>query len=152
MADVKVTYDKADLRQITRSFKAMEQEAYEQTQKLSGELAEYAANQIKIAARRMPRYLKGSERIAEGVRIAKSSKIGEFKYGFASQKLSGGGDTRDILYGLEFGSKRYAQFPRRGPQTGRGSRGYFIYQTLRKEQPELIDKWEKGFKQITDKY
>ena len=152
MADVKVEYDKADIRQILKSFKAMDEEAVEQSKKLSAELAEYAADQIKAAARRNNKYPKGSIKIADGVRIAKSSKIGEFKYGFASQKLSGGGTTLDILYGLEFGSKRYAQFPGRSPNKGRGNAGYFIYSTLRQEQPELIDKWEKGFKQITDKY
>jgi hypothetical protein len=152
MADVKVEYDKADLRQILKSFKAMDEEAVEQSKKLSAKLAEYAADQIKSAARRNNKYPKGSIKVADGVRIAKSSKIGEFKYGFASQKLSGGGNTTDILYGLEFGSRRYKQFPGRSPNRGRGNAGYFIYSTLRQEQPELINKWEKGFKQITDKY
>ena len=152
MADVKVEYNRADLRQILKSFKAMDDEAIDQTKKLSSELAEYAADQIKAAARRNSKYPKGSIKVADGVRIAKSSKIGEFKYGFASQKLSGGGNTQDILYGLEFGSKRYKQFPGRSPNKGRGNAGYFIYPTLRQEQPELIDKWEKGFEQILDRF
>jgi hypothetical protein len=152
MADVKVEYNRADLRQILKSFKAMDDEAIDQTKKLSGELAEYAADQIKAAARRNSKYPKGSIKVADGVRIAKSSKIGEFKYGFASQKLSGGGNTQDILYGLEFGSRRYKQFPGRSPNKGRGNSGYFIYPTLRQEQPELIEKWEKGFEKILDRF
>jgi hypothetical protein len=152
MADVKVEYNKSDLRQILKSFKAMDDEAIDQTKKLSGELAEYAADQIKAAARRNSKYPKGSIKVADGVRIAKSSKIGEFKYGFASQKLSGGGNTQDILYGLEFGSRRYKQFPGRSPNKGRGNAGYFIYPTLRQEQPELIEKWEKGFEKILDRF
>jgi hypothetical protein len=152
MADVKVEYNRADLRQILKSFKAMDDEAIDQTKKLSGELAEYAADQIKAAARRNSKYPKGSIKVADGVRIAKSSKIGEFKYGFASQKLSGGGNTQDILYGLEFGSRRYKQFPGRSPNKGRGNAGYFIYPTLRQEQPELIEKWEKGFEKILDRF
>ena len=152
MADVKVEYNRADLRQILKSFKAMDDEAIDQTKKLSSELAEYAADQIKAAARRNSKYPKGSIKVADGVRIAKSSKIGEFKYGFASQKLSGGGNTQDILYGLEFGSRRYKQFPGRSPNKGRGNAGYFIYSTLRQEQPELIEKWEKGFEKILDRF
>ena len=152
MADVKVEYNRADLRQILKSFKAMDDEAIDQTKKLSSELAEYAADQIKAAARRNSKYPKGSIKVADGVRIAKSSKIGEFKYGFASQKLSGGGNTQDILYGLEFGSRRYKQFPGRSPNKGRGNAGYFIYPTLRQEQPELIEKWEKGFEKILDRF
>ena len=152
MADVKVEYNRADLRQILKSFKAMDDEAIDQTKKLSGELAQYAADQIKAAARRNSKYPKGSIKVADGVRIAKSSKIGEFKYGFASQKLNGGGNTQDILYGLEFGSRRYKQFPGRSPNKGRGNAGYFIYPTLRQEQPELIEKWEKGFEKILDRF
>ena len=152
MADVKVEYNRADLRQILKSFKAMDDEAIDLTKKLSGELAEYAADQIKAAARRNSKYPKGSIKVADGVRIAKSSKIGEFKYGFASQKLSGGGNTQDILYGLEFGSRRYKQFPGRSPNKGRCNAGYFIYPTLRQEQPELIEKWEKGFEKILDRF
>jgi hypothetical protein len=152
MANVKVEYNKADLRQILKSFKAMDDEAVDQSKKLSGELAQYAADQIKAAARRNSKYPNGSIKVADGVRIAKSSKIGEFKYGFASQKLSGGGNTQDILYGLEFGSRRYKQFPGRSPNKGRGNAGYFIYPTLRQEQPELIEKWEKGFEKILDRF
>ena len=152
MADVKVEYNRADLRQILKSFKAMDEEAVDQSKKLSGELAQYAADQIKAAARRNSKYPSGSIKVADGVRIAKSSKIGEFKYGFASQKLSGGGNTQDILYGLEFGSRRYKQFPGRSPNKGRGNAGYFIYPTLRQEQPELIKKWEKGFEKILDRF
>ena len=150
--DVKAEYNKAELRQILKSFKAMDEEAIIQAKKLSGELAEYAASQIAQAASRQTKYPRGSSKVAEGVRISKSSKIGEFKYGFASQKLSGGGTTLDVLYGLEFGSKRYKQFPGRSPNAGRGNAGYFIYPTLRQTQPTLIEKWEKGFKEITDKY
>ncbi len=73
MADVKVEYDKADLRQILKSFKAMDEQAVEQSKKLSAELAEYAADQIKSAARRNNKYPKGSIKVADGVRIAKSS-------------------------------------------------------------------------------
>ncbi len=38
MADVKVEYNKADLRQILKSFKAMDEEAIDQSKKLSAEL------------------------------------------------------------------------------------------------------------------
>ncbi len=34
----------------------------------------------------------------------------------------------DILYGLEFGSRRYKQFPGRSPNKGRGNAGYLSTQ------------------------
>jgi hypothetical protein len=52
---------------------------------------------------------------------------------------------------FEFGSNKYKQFPiwsGSNPGGGAGSKGYFIYPTLREEQPYLIGEWEKGFDKI----
>ena len=149
MADeVKIAYDKTDLRGITRAFKGMSDEAVEAAKKESSNLAEFAADRIKIAA--ATRLVSGSaaRRIADGVKVSKTSKIGEFSYGFARQKFSGGGSTLDLLYGMEFGSNRFKQFPKRTPNKGRGNSGYFIYPTLRQIQPELVRKWEEAFSGI----
>jgi hypothetical protein len=149
MADeVKIAYDKTDLRGITRSFKAMDDEAVQAAKKESSALAEYAAGQIKISASTRQVSGTAARRIANGVVISKSSKIGEFSYGFARQKFSGGGSTLDLLYGMEFGSNRFKQFPKRTPNKGRGNSGYFIYPTLRQIQPDLIRKWEEAFNGI----
>jgi hypothetical protein len=146
MADqVKVEYDKADIRQILRSFKAMSDEAIEQSKRVGFELAGFAAGKVRAYAAGS-RYL-ASSRVADNVKISKSSKIGEFGYGYKSQKLfSGGASTLDMVYGLEFGSIRYPQFPSRRKE------GYFIYPTLRKIQPELIDKWEDSFDKILKEF
>jgi hypothetical protein len=98
-----------------------------------------------------------ARRIADGVRISKSSKIGELSFGFARQKFSGGATTQwnpleggnGLLAGAEFGSKNFKQFAPRTPRYGvRGNEGYFIYPTLRQIQPELIAKWETAFDRI----
>lgn len=148
MASDGIAYDKSDLRAITRAFKAMDDEAIDAAKRESSALAEYAAGQIKVAA--ATRIVSGTaaQRIADGVRVSKSSKIGEFSYGFASQKFSGGGTTQMLWGGMEFGSNRFKQFPRRTPTKGRGNAGYFIYPTLRKIQPEIIAKWETAFDKI----
>ena len=146
--DVKIAYDKSDLRGITRAFKGMSDEAIEASKKESSALAEFAADRIKIAA--ATRLVSGTaaRRIADGVKVSKTSKIGEFSYGFARQKFSGGGSTLDLLYGMEFGSNRFKQFPTRTPSKGRGNSGYFIYPTLRQIQPDLVRKWEEAFSKI----
>ena len=146
--EVKIAYDKSDLRAVTRAFKAMDDQATEAAKKESSALAQYAADQIKIAA--ATRTVSGiaARRIADGVKVSASSKIGEFSYGFARQKFSGGGSTLDLLYGMEFGSNRFKQFPRRTPNKGRGNSGYFIYPTLRQIQPDLVRKWEEAFSGI----
>ena len=148
MASEAITYDKNELRGIIKAFKAMDEGAVEAAKKESSALAEYASQQIKTTA--ATRQVSGvaARRIADGVKISKTSKVGEFSYGFARQKFSGGGSTLDLLYGMEFGSNRYKQFPNRTPKKGRGNSGYFIYSTLRSIQPELIKQWETAFDRI----
>lgn len=150
--DSAITYDRAELRRITGAFKAMNQEAIDQARVESSALATYAADQIKVAASKRLISGKAAQRIADGVRISKSSKIGEFSYGFASQKFSGGATTQILWPGMEFGSNRFKQFPRRTPNKGRGNAGYFIYPTLRQIQPYLIRQWENAFDKIVKEY
>lgn len=146
--EVKVAYDKSDVRAIAKSFKAMDEQATIEARKESNALAQYAADKIKIAAG--TRVISGTaaRRIADGVKVSKTSKIGEFSYGFASQKFSGGGTTAVLWPGMEFGSNRFKQFPKRTPRYKGGSAGYFIYPTLRQIQPEIIKKWESAFESI----
>jgi hypothetical protein len=126
----------------------MDAEAVDQAKRESGALAQYAANEVKAYGVGRTFGQSVVNRITSGVKVSKSSKIGEFSYGFASQRFSGGASTKDLWAGYEFGSNRYPQFPRRTPRKGRGNSGYFIYPALRKIQPELIRKWEEAFSKI----
>jgi len=152
MATETISYDRRELRAITSAFKAMSEQAIDEAKKESSALAEYAAGKIKEKAATRTVSPVAAQRIADGVKISKSSKIGEFSYGFASQRFSGGGTTRDLLYGMEFGSNRFKQFPTRTPVKGRGNSGYFIYSTLREIQPELVKQWEAAFDRILKEY
>jgi hypothetical protein len=147
-----ISYDRRELRSIVGAFKAMSDQAIEQAKKESSALASYASNEIKQTASTRTVSAVAARRIADGVKISKSSKIGEFSYGFASQRFSGGGTTRDLLYGMEFGSNRFKQFPTRTPSKGRGNSGYFIYSTLKRIQPELVKQWEAAFDRILKEY
>lgn len=148
MVDEPISYDRRELRSIITAFKAMDDEATDAAKRESGALAQYAANEIKAYGITRTFGQSVVNRITTGVKVSKSSKIGEFSYGFASQRFSGGGSTKDLWAGYEFGSNRYRQFPRRTPTKGRGNAGYFIYPTLRKIQPELVKKWEEAFSKI----
>jgi hypothetical protein len=152
MANEPISYDRAELRSIIKAFKAMDDEAVDQAKSTSNALATFAADKIKATAYGRTVASEAVRRVAEGVRISKSSKIGEFSYGFASQRFSGGATTQILWPGLEFGSNRYRQFPRRTPNRGRGNSGYFIYPTLRQIQPELVRQWEDAFSQILKKW
>jgi len=152
MANETIAYNKSDLRDLYKAFKLMDEQATEEARNQSSALATYAAEEIKTAARGRTKSGKVAQRVADGVSISKSSKIGEFKYGFARQKFSGGANTQTLWGGVEFGSNKFKQFPTYSGRQGRGSRGWFIYPTLRRIQPELINKWEAAYNRILDEW
>jgi hypothetical protein len=147
MASELVALDQTELRQVFKVLKNMGEEANDEAKRQSGALAEFARAEVIQTASR-GNNTKVSGRIAQGSRVKKSSRIGEITYGFASQKFSGGANTRDIWGGSEFGSNRYKQFPVWSGREGRGSKGWFIYPKLRKIQPEIVARWTESFTKI----
>lgn len=149
MADkVTVEYNKEDLRQLKRAFKAMDDEAVKASNELGVKLAGLMIEKIRSAASQVQ-----ERRIANTGRVSKKSKIGEFSFGYARQEFSGGADSRKnqnraplygsgILAGVEFGSNRYPQF------RARKKEGYFLFPTLKNNQPQIIDQWERAFSDI----
>ena len=140
-----IAYDKAELRAILKSFKAMDDQAIDAAKEESSALATFVQKNIFEAAG-----ARGTvaSRIAQGSKVSKSSKVGEISYGFVNQKFSGGATTRDLWGGEEFGSNTYKQFPIWSGRYKQGSRGWFIYPTLRKLQPEILAKWNLAFNKI----
>ena len=146
MATDAIAYDKAQLRSIMKAFGAMSDEAISAAKTKSNSLATYLQGKIIDAASGTRN--KIDDRVASGSRVSKSSKVGEMSFGFASQKFSGGATTQQLWGGAEFGSNKFKQFPIWSGREGRGSRGWFIYPTLRKEQPYIVDQWEDSFSKI----
>jgi hypothetical protein len=140
-------FDKNELRLVFKALKNMDELATEEAKRQSGALAEYARNEIIGAASGLQSRAVAT-RIAEGSRVKKSSKIGEITFGFANQKFSGGGDTKTLWGGSEFGSNKFRQFPVWSGKQGRGSKGWFIYPTLRRIQPYIVAEWTKSFDKI----
>lgn len=148
-----IAYDKRELAQFAKVIRNMNEIAVEETKRRVGELAQRELSEIRrIAASRG----KVADRVAQGGKVKKSSLLGEISFGFASQKFSGGAttqfntrnDTKGNRVGIgaasEFGSKNYPQFPSwSGPMPkGPGSRGWFIYPTIRHLQPTIIKEFE----------
>ena len=155
---VEVFYSEKDLKQIIKAFKAMSDEAVAESKRMGLELAQYAVGQIQGRASTIQ-----ERRIAATGRAKKSSKIGEFSFGYQKREFSGGANTsrniegsppygNGILAGVEFGSNRLNNFRARTPRMKNGgNRGYFINPTLREIQPELVNKWERSFDEILKK-
>jgi len=150
MASDAIAYDKAELRAIVRSFKAMDEEATNQAKEQTSKLADWVRGKVIDTANTSSN--KVAPRIAGGAVVSKSSKIGEISYGFARQKLSGGGTTQQLWGGYEFGSNKFKQFPVWSGREGRGSRGWFIYPTLRSVQPEIVKRWEESLSAIVKEF
>ena len=146
--DVSMAFDRQELSAVMRAFKAMDEEAIQAAKTQSGALAEYLQGKIQQTAYGRGQDSKAATRIADGSRVKKSSKIGELSFGFVSQKFSGGGNTQMLWGGNEFGSNKYKQFPVWSGREGRGSKGWFIYPTLRREQPYIVREWENSFQKI----
>lgn len=149
-----IVYDKKELIQFAKVMRTMSDIAVEETKRRVGELAQRELNEIKNVAKSRG---KVADRVAQGGKVKKSSLLGEISFGFAEQKFSGGATTqfntrRDakgnrigIGAAAEFGSNKYPQFPRwSGPMPkGPGSRGWFIYPTIRHLQPTIIKEFEE---------
>ena len=145
-------YNRGEIRAVIRAFKAMDETAIEEAKKVSGALADYALGKIKEAAGTRTVATKVATRIADNGKVSKSSKVGEISLGFASQRFSGGGTTKSLWGGMEFGSNRFKQFPRRTPTLGCGNAGYFIFPTLKAAQPHIIQEWQQAFSKIIKEF
>lgn len=147
MANDPIALDKSELAQVFKALKNLDEAAIDEAKRQSGALADYARAEIVQTADTL-RSRKVASRVATGSRVKKSSKIGEITFGFASQKFSGGANTKQIWGGSEFGSNKWKQFPVWSGREGRGSKGYFIYPTLRRIQPEIVQRWSAAFSKI----
>ena len=158
-----IFFSKKELNQISRVFRSMDDIAKEQAKTKIQNLVQKQLTSIRaIAASRG----KVAQRVADGGQIKKSSLQGELKFGFASQRFSGGattqfntrndvkGNRKGIGAGAEFGSSTFPQFPRwSGPMPkGPGSRGWFIYPTIRASQPEIIAEFEEIISDIVKEW
>jgi hypothetical protein len=141
-------YNKQQLNVIVKVIGAMSDEAIDQSKKTSNALVEHLQKKIIDASGQTQNLI--DDPIAKGSVVSRSKKatIGELNLGFAAQKYSGGGTTQKLWGGAEFGSNKFRQFPSWSGQFGKGSRGWFIYPTLRKEQPYILDQWENAFDKI----
>jgi hypothetical protein len=145
-------YNRKEIREVIKAFKAMDEVAIDEAKKVSGALADYALGKIKEAAGTRTVATKVARRIADNGKVSKTSKVGEISLGFASQRFSGGGTTKSLWGGMEFGSNRFKQFPRRTPTLGRGNAGYFIFPTLKAAQPYIIKEWQEAFSKIIKEF
>lgn len=154
MTQPAIAYDKKELMNIVKVLRQMDDTAQAEMKRLVGEIANDQLSEIRRTAAGRPN--KVAKIVADGGSVKKSSLLGEIKFGLASQKLSGGATTQfsskgekprvGIGGGVEFGSNRFKQFPvwSGKSSSGIGAKGWFIYPTVRKMLPEVINRFERA--------
>ena len=152
MAEELAAFDRTELRQVYKAFNLLGDEAKDEARQVSNNLATYLQRQIAQKAQTRVKGQRAVERIVSGSKVSKTSTTGEIRYGFAGQRFSGGANTQQLWAGYEFGSNRWKQFPSYSGRQGRGSRGWFIYPTLRAEQRKIVAQWTAAFNRILDKW
>lgn len=152
MAEEVAAFDRTELRQVYKAFSLLGDEAKAEARQTSNNLATYLQTQIAATSRSRVKGQQAINRIVSGSKVSKTSTTGEIKYGFASQRFSGGATTKDLWAGFEFGSNKFKQFPAYSGRQGQGSRGWFIYPTLRQEQKNIVAQWTRAFNKILDKW
>ncbi len=145
-------FSKRELGKLAKTFTLMGDDAIEESKIVAFEIAKMAEEEIRQAGYSRNVSSKSVRRVVEGVSISKTSKTGRLSYGFAGQRFSGGGTTQRLWAGLEFGSNRFKQFPAYSGRYRGGSRGYFIFPTLRKIQPQLTLKYISAMNKIVKKW
>jgi hypothetical protein len=151
-------YSKRELASLAKTFTVMGDDAVESARKVSYEIASLAQNEIRQAGYSRDKSAKAVRRVVDGATVSRTSKTGRLSYGFAGQRFSGGATTQKLWGGLEFGSsirprkdgtvRRWEQFPQYSGRYGAGSRGWFIYPTLRKIQPQLTLMWMREVNKV----
>ncbi len=136
-------FSKKELGRLAKAFELMGDAATDEARRESNAMAEFTLDKIRQAGYGRTVSAKAIQRVVDGAKTSRSSKTGRIDLGFAGQKFSGGATTKILWGGLEFGTKKsnLKQFPNWSGRYGRGSRGWFIYPTLRSIQPELTKKW-----------
>jgi hypothetical protein len=115
-------------------------------------IANYAAQQTRMAAPRDPRYAALGQN-AKAIR----DRVPVVEYGGAKKAgVSGGATLTQLVYGMEFGAYQEGRngwrFPPRTPRQGRGNQGYWIFPTASRIQPDIAKLWLDALDEIAEEW
>jgi hypothetical protein len=88
----------------------------------------------------------------KSLKTNKSDKAPNFTVGGNTKVTRSGTSAGTLLFGTEFGSKRFTQFPPRSTSKGRGNRGWFIFIALERFQPIITQKWLQGYEKVANEW
>ena len=160
---IKFQPDLRELRGLLKALNTMEKEANVELKDDVQGITMWMGNEIKQAAYAHPFYPRQAAVIAPTVK-GNRDRIPNVTIGGSRGRASGGANAGQLLFGNEFGGDRNAfgnktafpnggyRFPPRSPRLGRGNEGYWIFPTLRANQPEITKRWIKAVEKVFDNW
>lgn len=141
---VRFELDPKTKKSLYAAFKEMDKGANQALKADVLSISQWMANKIIEAANTAPKSAQ-AQAVAASVR-ARKDRMPYISVGGAQKRTKHGTPVGVILHGSEFGSDRYRQFPWSSGKspTGRGSKGYWIYPTLRRYQAQLTHDWKRA--------
>lgn len=149
-----------EIRALLKALNEMDNESKNALKEKVKGIASWVAEDIKRAAASAP-MPKQSTRVAQTTR-ANKDRVPSVTIGGSRVKFSGGAVSGDVLYGSEFGADPTSisgkfpnggrRFPYRSPDRGQGSQGYWIYPTLRANQPKITREWHEAVDNVLDNW
>jgi hypothetical protein len=144
---IRVKVNDYELRKLLATFGKMDDVAKNDMKKIANDLTQQAAAFVTSYAYNAPNPAQANA-IMKSLKTNKSDKAPNFTVGGGTKVARSGVKAGTILFGTEFGSNRYKQFPPRSRPKGRGNRGWFIFIALERFQPTITRKWLEGYERI----
>jgi hypothetical protein len=148
---IRVKVDDYELRKLLATFKRMDDIATKDMRKISESLAERAARFVTSYAYNAPNPAQ-ADAVMKSLKINRSDKAPNFTVGGNTRVTRNGAKAGTLIFGTEFGSDKYKQFPPRSKPKGRGNRGWFIFIALERFQPIIVREWLQGYEKIANEW
>tara|TARA_R110000868_G_C10913922_1_gene765168 strand:+ start:362 stop:898 length:537 start_codon:yes stop_codon:yes gene_type:complete len=160
-----------DLKNVYAAFRTLTDEASTELKSQVTAISAWTAAKIQVAAGQA-RYMPiQAERVAQSVR-ANKDRIPNVTVGGSKKNFSGGAAVGEVLFGSEFGAEPYLarrkngsnlgansfgtnngrRFPPMSPPLNGGNEGYWIFPTLRREQPYITSAWTTAVENVLNNW
>jgi len=149
-----ISVDDADIRAILKAFGKMDEIAKTDMKKVANQLADQAAQEVAAVMSRT----KQGQIVADSIKVSRSDKAPSFTVGgFGRANVSGGAKYGELVMGVEFGGPTPfknggRRFAPRSPREGKGNKGYFIFPTLKRLQPQITKAWSDQVDRIRSEW
>lgn len=146
---MKLEVDQSDLRGLKYALTKMDKASSTELRADVANIVTWYAPKLQNAIMGLPasNNPRQAAKVADSVRPVKD-RVPYARIGGRNNRASGGAYSGNLLYGSEFGSINFKQFPARSPRQGRGNAGWWIFPTLKRFQPEITARWKDSVMKV----